>query len=61
MFKNLINVDSYMTWAMIGTLIFFVMFLGILVRTVLLKKGFTQKMSALPLDHEAHDATQYGD
>ena len=61
MFKNLLSFDSYASLAGIATLLFFIMFAVIVLRTLLLKKGFTKRMSNLPLDTNGTEATKHGD
>ena len=61
MFKNLLNFDSNADWAAIVTLFFFLIFVGIVVRTLMLKKGHTKRMSDLPLEKEGQDVSQHGE
>jgi hypothetical protein len=59
MFKELIHNMGFQSLSTISTVVFFVVFLGILLRVFLLRKDFTDKMGNLPLEDGEPRATSH--
>ncbi len=60
MFKHLMDSAAYNDAAAAATVLFFAIFAAILLRTIFLKKSFTNHMSRLPLDEDREDASTNG-
>ncbi|MBN1446358.1 MAG: hypothetical protein JXA28_00395 [Bacteroidetes bacterium] len=50
MFKRLVDFSAYETIGIIVMVVFFLAFVAMLVRVLVLKKSHTEKMERLPLD-----------
>ena len=61
MFKQLFDFSVYQHYGDISTVIFFVLFVGIVARVLFLKKPFVTRMSNLPLDSTDADAIKDGE
>jgi hypothetical protein len=56
MFRDLLDFTGFSALALLSTLFFLLLFLGVVIRVAFLKPGYTTNMSALPLDGDAHPA-----
>jgi cbb3-type cytochrome oxidase subunit 3 len=52
--------DGFQFFQSLSLLIFFVVFLGVIVLIVTMKKGYVDRMSNLPLDLEDEKSTNHG-
>jgi hypothetical protein len=59
MFRDLFTITGFETAGTAVTIAFFVFFLGVVTWTLLLKKGYIDKMGGLPLD--SHDINSPAD
>jgi hypothetical protein len=50
MFKDLLDFSGNSIYAVISTALFFLIFVGVVIKVIFMKKSFTTKMSNLPLE-----------
>lgn len=50
MFKKLVDFSSYEAIGIATTLVFFIAFVAIIIRALVLKKSYTEEMEQLPLE-----------
>lgn len=56
MFKQLVDFSSYETIGIVTMVVFFLAFVTIIIRALVLKKSYTEEMGRLPLDDGTEDA-----
>ncbi|MFZ1728829.1 MAG: hypothetical protein WBQ23_03105 [Bacteroidota bacterium] len=59
MFKTLVDFSGYETLGIVATVFFFALFVGMIVRVMLLKKKFINKMENLPLQSDDETTTAH--
>lgn len=62
MFKSFLQTtDDAITLAIVVMIFFFLIFIGVIIHVVTLKKGFVKKASRLPLDEEINKQEYIGE
>lgn len=61
MFKDLLDLSGNGIYAIISTLFFFFLFVGVVIRVIFMKKSHIRSMSNLPLEDGTPLATQHED
>lgn len=61
MFRHLLDFNGYQSLGDISTIFFFLLFVGIVVRVLFLKKPFVTRMSNMPLDSPDADEIKDGE